>query len=615
MKLTLTILLLLFCEHLSGQISVNQSIWYLRDAHSNFTIDSVLKKNKNFTLIKNSVQSFGHDNVPYWFKVTISNRNSLPQKKIVEVDYAYLDEVMLFVTKNGLLTYKSPNVGWKYPYETRPVKHYNPIFLIDVATQSTQIVYLRIFRRTLTVVAPIKIWNEEDFFENEINRKFFWGGFGGILFFISLSCFILFIALRQRTYLYYALYVLMALIYIFMNKGLFLAYYQNGFLGIYGKSIRQLFLNLQIIFILLYIKTYLFLNFKLPFILRIIFWGCILLNLISIPLLGAEKYFGERNINLPPYANSLFPLAFLLPILFSFYLVSYNLVKKIAVLESKIYLISAIPLVFLSIFSILRNYGSIPNHWLLEIEGTMLCYLFEILVLSSGLGIRYKNLRDEKEYQQKLVYEGKLHLLHERESISRDLHDNVGSQLSVITSNLDNMGYLAGKNILTVEKIEMVNEFVREAIQSLRDTIWVTHQETISVLEFRARIQQYVLKYYSSLETCQIMVNFEETPTNLSSSQVLNLFRIIQEALNNAHKYAQASHISINFKLIKQHFIFSIIDDGIGFNVENKKNGLHFGLLNMEKRANEIEGKLNMQSEKGIGTKIEVVLLIRYLPY
>ena len=615
MKLTLTILLLLFYEHLSGQIRLNQPIWYLRDAHSNFTIDSVLKKNENFTLIKNPTQSFGHDNVPYWFKVTISNRNSLLQKKIVEVDYAYLDEVMLFVTKNGLLTYKSPNVGWEYPYETRPVKHYNPIFLIDVAAQSTQIVYLRIFRRTLTVVAPIKIWNEEDFFENEINRKFFWGGFSGILFFTSLFGFILFIALRQSTYLYYALYVLMALIYILINEGLFLEYYQNGFLGIYGKSIRQLFLNLQIIFILLYIKKYLFLNFKLPFILRIIFWVCILLNLMSIPLLWAEKYFGEQNINLPTYANILFPLAFLLPILFSFYLVFYNLFKKIAVLESKIYLISITPLFFLSIFSILRNYGFIPNHLLLEIEGTMLFYLFEILVLSSGLGIRYKNLRDEKEYQQRLVYDGKLHLLHERERISRDLHDNVGSQLSVITSNLDNIGYLAGKNILTVDKIEIVNEFVREAIQSLRDTIWVTHQETISLVEFRARVQEYIHKYYQSLETCQIMVNFEEIHTNLSSSQALNLFRIIQEALNNAQKYAQASHISIHFKLIEQYFILTITDNGIGFDVDNKEKGLHFGLLNMEKRAKEIEGKLNILSEKGIGTKVEVVLLIRYLPY
>ena len=279
------------------------------------------------------------------------------------------------------------------------------------------------------------------------------------------------------------------------------------------------------------------------------------------------------------------------------------------------YLVGILPLGIFSIFTYLRNLRTIPHSWWLEYQIQIACVLWDVLVLMIGLGFRYKMIRKEKEIQQNLAFENKLKFYQEKERISRDLHDNVGSQLSVITSNLDNLGYLAGKNILTVEKIEMVNEFVREAIQSLRDTIWVTHQETISVLEFRARIQQYVLKYYPSLETCQIMVNFEETPTNLSSPQVLNLFRIIQEALNNAHKYAQASHISINFKLIKQHFIFSIIDDGIGFNVESKKNGLHFGLLNMEKRANEIEGKLDVQSQNGMGTTIEVVLPIRHLSY
>ena len=257
----------------------------------------------------------------------------------------------------------------------------------------------------------------------------------------------------------------------------------------------------------------------------------------------------------------------------------------------------------------------VPHSWWLEYQIQIACVLWDVLVLMIGLGFRYKMIRREKEIQQNLVFENKLKLYQEKERISRDLHDNVGSQLSVITSNLDNIGYLAGKNILTVDKIEIVNEFVREAIQSLRDTIWVTHQETISLVEFRARVQEYIHKYYQSLETCQIMVNFEEIHTDLSSSQALNLFRIIQEALNNAQKYAQASHISIHFKLIEQYFILTITDNGIGFDVDNKEKGLHFGLLNMEKRAKEIEGKLNILSEKGIGTKVEVVLLIRYLPY
>lgn len=599
---------MLNCQLVSAQKEQKISVWYLKDVHSNYTIDSLLKKNTDFSFHTHAEHSFGHDNVPYWFKVLIKNNDSLAQKKLLEVDYAYLDEVNLFVVEDDKITFQSDSLGWSYPYHKRIFKHYNPVFPITIQAKSTQVVYVRIFRRSLSMIAPIRVWDEADFYENEIKRKFFWGGFGGILVFATLLGLILFVVLRQKTYLYYSLYVLMSLLYIFLNKGLFLEYYQNGFLGIYGKNVRQLFLNLQVLFVLFFIKSYLFAGYKFPRLLLIIFRVCVLLNFIAIPMLWYEKYAGENNIFIPTSARILFPIAFLLPVIFSFYLVFYNLQKKIEVLGSKIYLIGITPLVIISTFSIPRNYGIFPNHWLLETEGTIIFYLFEIVVLSIGLGIRYKELRDEKEHQQKLVYEGQLKLLHERANISRDLHDNVGSQLSVISSSLDNIGFLAEKQKLTSEKVETVNEFVREAIQSLRDTIWATNQETFSFIDFKVRVQQYILKYYQSLEKCQIVVNFDETEKTLKSSEALNLFRIIQESLNNAVKYADSTLITINLKLIKNQIYLEIIDNGIGFDVEATKKDPHYGLLNMQKRVNEIEGKLRIKSTVGEGTKIEVIL-------
>lgn len=598
---------LLYYQSVMAQSGDDNSVWYLKDAHSNFTVDSLLKRNAEFTRIKNAGQNWGHENVPYWFRLSASNKTNKIQKKIVEVGYAYLDEITLFVVKNKQLLYKSPIVGWQIPYKTRPIKHYNPIFLVTLEPQSTQTIYLRVYRRTSTISAPINIWDEDQFYENDSNKKIFWGAFGGILFFVFLIGTILFIELHQRTYLYYSLYVLMAMIYTFVNKGLFLEYYQNGFWGFYGRNIRQVLLNLEIIFILLFIKEYLFPNFRFPLLINLAFKFCLFLNIISIPLLWVEKFLNNHQLNLPSWVVFLYPLAFLLPVLFSYYLVFYNLWHKIVVTASRVYLIGITPLVTLTLLSIPRNYGTIQSHWLIETEGTMLFLLFEILVLSVGLGIRYKVLRDEKEYQQKLVYEGKLKMLHERENISRDLHDNVGSQLSVIASNLDSISFLAENQKLTPEKVETVNEFVREAIQSLRDTIWATHQEMFTLAEFRARVQQYIHKYYQS-ETCQILVNFDANDISLSSSQTLNLFRIIQESLNNAMKYAQASNIYINLKVIDKQIRLNIIDNGVGFDIESKNAEPHFGLLNMQKRINEINGKLNIKSKLGAGTNIEVVV-------
>ena len=61
-----------------------------------------------------------------------------------------------------------------------------------------------------------------------------------------------------------------------------------------------------------------------------------------------------------------------------------------------------------------------------------------------------------------------------------------------------------------------------------------------------------------------------------------------------------------NIKIFEKQIMLSIVDNGIGFDIESKNKDPHFGLLNMQKRVNEIEGKLEIQSKLGEGTKIEV---------
>lgn len=600
-------LLLFSYQVVFAQTEERHSVWYLKDVNSNFAVDSVLKKDKEFSVLSNNKLSFGHGNTPFWLRITLNNADSLAYRKLLEVEYAFLDEVNLFLVNNQKLVYKSDTVGWEYPYSSRVFKHYNPVFPVVLKAKSSQTVYFRIYRGSLSMIPPIKVWNEDDFYENEIKRKFTWGGFGGILLFVAVIGFFLFLYFRKSLYLFYSIYILMSLFYVLLNKGFFLEYYQDGFLGFYSKNIRQLFIILNILFTQLFIKEYLFSNYKLPKWLLLLFRISILICVSGIVMLWYERYAGERQILIPQKSRLLFPFTLLLSIFFSFYLVFYSYFKKIDIVASKFYLIGISPIVIFATLSTVRNYGIVPNHLLLETEGSMISFLFDILTLAVGLGYRYKILRDEKEHQQKLVYEGQLKLLHERANISRDLHDNVGSQLSVISSSLDNIGFLAEKQKLTSDKVETVNEFVREAIQSLRDTIWATNQETFSLAEFRARVQQYILKYYNA-ETPKIVVNFEENDINLSSSQTLNLFRIIQEALNNAIKYANPTLISVNLKIIGEQICLEIIDNGNGFDVAKTKEDPHFGLLNMQKRVNEIEGKLTIKTKIGEGTKIEVIL-------
>ncbi|MFY9242581.1 MAG: ATP-binding protein, partial [Polaribacter sp.] len=84
----------------------------------------------------------------------------------------------------------------------------------------------------------------------------------------------------------------------------------------------------------------------------------------------------------------------------------------------------------------------------------------------------------------------------------------------------------------------------------------------------------------------------------------MNIFRVIQEAINNAIKYADAKKIEVQISKDNQNFIISIIDNGKGFDLN--KIELGNGLSNMEKRMSEIDGKINISSKPNSGTEIKL---------
>lgn len=225
-----------------------------------------------------------------------------------------------------------------------------------------------------------------------------------------------------------------------------------------------------------------------------------------------------------------------------------------------------------------------------------------------GLHKRQQHKRREYQNQLKLKEAQTLSKLQDqRLSISRDLHDNIGSQLTLIISSIDNLKFLT-KNSDSVfqSKLTEINNFAGNTISELRDTIWAMNKNKISYEDFQGRILSFIEKAKLASDNCHF--NFNSTvksPVHLSSVKGINLFRIVQEAINNALKYAKASEISISVKETEKNLIIKISDNGIGFDLNTIEFGN--GLGNMQKRAAEINGKINIQSKINAGTQIEIV--------
>ena len=153
--------------------------------------------------------------------------------------------------------------------------------------------------------------------------------------------------------------------------------------------------------------------------------------------------------------------------------------------------------------------------------------------------------------------------------------------------------------------MDNVGAFAKETIKELRDTIWAMNKTGITIKDLKARIANFIEKAKQSHGGVRISVIADKNipdDTSFTGMQGLNIFRIVQEATNNALKYADASQIDIQISRVQGTFHFVISDDGKGFLEEDIEPGN--GLLNMRKRALELGGELELNSETGMGTSV-----------
>jgi two-component system, NarL family, sensor kinase len=102
-------------------------------------------------------------------------------------------------------------------------------------------------------------------------------------------------------------------------------------------------------------------------------------------------------------------------------------------------------------------------------------------------------------------------------------------------------------------------------------------------------------------------------PAGIPEDIALCLFRVVQEALRNIVKHSAATHASVQLLGHEQGLSLLIVDDGIGFNVHRvPSDGL--GLLSMSERVQSVGGRLDIRSQPGSGTQLEIVVPITATP-
>jgi signal transduction histidine kinase len=217
--------------------------------------------------------------------------------------------------------------------------------------------------------------------------------------------------------------------------------------------------------------------------------------------------------------------------------------------------------------------------------------------------IQLQKDNDLKDALLKIETQNKLQ--EQRLRISRDLHDNIGAQLTFIISSLDNLKYGFHIDDQKLEnKLAAISSFTKETIYELRDTIWAMNKSEITFEDLRTRISNFIenAKIASQGITFQFVCQGDFPSTLFTSVEGMNVYRIIQEAINNTMKHANASEIEVIVFKEKDVFKIAIKDNGTGFDETETVFGN--GMNNLKKRAKEINGEIVIHSQKQLGTTI-----------
>jgi signal transduction histidine kinase len=200
-------------------------------------------------------------------------------------------------------------------------------------------------------------------------------------------------------------------------------------------------------------------------------------------------------------------------------------------------------------------------------------------------------------------------LQEQRLEISRDLHDNIGSQLTFIYSSIDNIKYAF--NIVDEKlnsKLFNISDFAKSTIIELRDTIWAMNKSEITFEDFQTRLINFIEKAKIAKESLQFNIDIQKSLKQYTFSSVegMNIYRIIQEAINNSIKHANASQINLTINSDDKNIDILIDDNGKGFQ-ENEVDHIN-GLNNMRQRIKDSNGTIEIKSALNVGTKIIIHL-------
>ncbi len=560
----------------------------------------------------------------YWLNFAITNTTNTNLVYYLEAARPITDYVYLYTqTADGSI--KKQQSGDAIPFKERDFNHRKSVFKVELAPNQTTNFYLNLKSDGEVLNLGLKLHTADDFIISTYNEQLVYGIFYGIIFLASITYLFFYFALRDKSFLYYSLYVITIGLMQFSLDGMWFQYFGPG-AGMLSLKGVILFASLATLFFGMYGKSFLKINDSLPQLNKLYVGHAyatgLLLVLIVLPI--QIPTFSYLHIN----ALALFILFTLMGTIVTMY------VKRIPV--DPFFTIGIGSLALGMTFFILNNFGAIPNSFLTE-NSSKLGTGAEVIFLSLSMSNLIRKLKSEKEKAQTIALKKSEDMNELKSYFMSNMSHELRTPLNAIMGIADVMlkERLEDKVRSNFEVIKYSSLSLLSSVNDVLDFSQIERGELkLNSHDFEPQLlfSQIKLNAQKQAADKELLFTFEvdeRLPQTLNGDSV-RLTQIINNVLNNAIKFTNTGYVHVKINLLNKHddkidLQIIISDSGVGIpkdkmdtiyesfmqeSISNtrKFGGLGLGLSIVKKLVELYHGDIQMESKIGRGTKCTLVL-------
>lgn len=581
------------------EIDLNQHFSYWQDSTHEADFSSCLKSCDKYFQLKKDFSNAGVVRDIVWLKFNLTAVTD--EEKIVYLSNPDIRKVTFLLTDKSGSVIKKVKEGRSVKSKEKEISTRYPAMKLELKKGNDYSLYVKLQNDNYPMYFPLSIIAEKDYYKMNTIEIIVEAAFIGLLSMTLLIVIGIFFWVKRIQFVYYGFALFMIIVFYMAESGFFIEFSASEW---FQDRVKYVSTSVLMVFMTLFIREVVTFNTWAKYLVRFIWWMNVFHLLFAVMVLFVD-------VQNATWYNPVQLFYFLTVQLYGVVFLSALGVEAYA--KNKMALYAFFAYVFFVVTSIVKMMvinGVMSYSWtvfaVLKLGSLIEVGIFNYLIfvqIKRWYDERNKLLLEVNSYQQDLLEALVKGEERERKRLSEELHDSVGSMLSALKLNLPSVKTLSS-NLSSAEKtrIEKGVYLLDRTLNEVRNLSHSLQPPDLVKYGLEAELKQYTQRIND--EKLKIHLRFDEWPQKIDHNLELALFRIVQEGVNNTVKHGEAQNLAIQFRGDINELILTIEDDGVGFDMKQKKDGI--GIKNMKSRLSKFNASFHIESAPNQGTLIIV---------